>query len=136
MKTRLLGLGLTLVMLMVACGGEAGLEIATGVTDLGTILADSDGNTVYLFLPDAQGDSTCVDQCAANWPAVPGDASAGSGADGSLLGTTTRPDGSEQATYNDWPLYYFANDAAPGDTNGQGANEVWFVVDAAGNALN
>jgi hypothetical protein len=28
----------------------------------------------------------------------------------------------------DWPLYYFANDAAPGDLNGQGANEVWWLV--------
>ena len=28
----------------------------------------------------------------------------------------------------DWPLYYFANDTAPGQTNGQGANDVWWLV--------
>ena len=27
-----------------------------------------------------------------------------------------------------WPLYRFAGDAAPGDTNGQGSGGVWFVV--------
>ena len=41
-------------------------------------------------------------------------------------------DGSEQATYNGWPLYYFAQDSAPGDVNGQGVGDVWYVVDATG----
>ena len=38
-------------------------------------------------------------------------------------------------TYNGWPLYYFSGDAAPGDTNGQALNDVWWVVDATGNAI-
>ena len=50
-------------------------------------------------------------------------------------GTTERDDGSTQVTYNGWPLYYFANDAAAGDTNGQAVNDVWYVVDAAGDAV-
>ena len=34
--------------------------------------------------------------------------------------------------YGDWPLYYFAADAAAGDTTGQGVGEKWFVVGADG----
>ena len=84
---------------------------------------------MYVFQPDAQGPSTCTDQCAAAWPALEGPATAGEGADSSLLGTAARPDnGAEQVTYDGWPLYYFAQDAAPGDVRGQGVNGIWFVV--------
>jgi hypothetical protein len=38
-------------------------------------------------------------------------------------------------TYDGWPLYYFAQDAAPGDVNGQGLNDKWYVVDPAGAAI-
>jgi predicted lipoprotein with Yx(FWY)xxD motif len=38
-------------------------------------------------------------------------------------------------TYNNWPLYHFAGDSAPGDTNGQGLNDVWFVVGADGEPI-
>ena len=51
------------------------------------------------------------------------------------LGTTTRPDGNSQVTYNGVPLYYFANDEKPGDTNGQTVGDVWFVVDPIGGAV-
>jgi predicted lipoprotein with Yx(FWY)xxD motif len=98
-------------------------------------MADSEGKTLYLFLPDAQGDSTCYDQCADNWPPLIDDIAAGDGVDATLIGTTTRTDGAEQVTYNGWPLYYFAADAAPGDTNGQGINDVWFVVTPSGESL-
>ncbi len=46
-----------------------------------------------------------------------------------------RPDGSEQITYNGHPLYLFSGDTAPGDTTGQGVGDVWYVVDAEGNAV-
>ena len=86
-------------------------------------------------MPDAQGDSTCYDQCEANWPIVGELSTVGDGLDASLLGTTERTTGDVQATYNGWPLYYFLNDAGPGETNGQGVNDVWYVIDAAGNAI-
>ncbi len=120
-------------------GGGNGIGLATtlslAVSDIGTILVDGDGRTLYLFTPDNQGESTCHDQCADAWPPLTSPALAGEGIDQALLGTSPRTDGSLQTTYNGWPLYYFANDAAPGDTNGQGLNNVWFVVDGAGNGI-
>ncbi len=110
-------------------------DLTLASTDLGEVLVDAQGNTIYLFVPDAQGESTCYDQCEANWPIVSELSTVGDGLDASLLGTTERTTGDVQATYNGWPLYYFANDAGPGDTNGQGVNDVWFLVDAAGSAI-
>ncbi|MDX1468693.1 MAG: hypothetical protein R3258_05080 [Acidimicrobiia bacterium] len=109
------------------------LQVVT--SDLGDILSDGEGNTLYLFTPDAQGESTCYDQCEQNWPPFTGMVTAGSGVDASLIDTVTRTDGSTQVTYNGWPLYYFAGDSAPGDTNGQGLNGIWFVVSPAGDAI-
>jgi predicted lipoprotein with Yx(FWY)xxD motif len=40
--------------------------------------------------------------------------------------------GSSQVTYGGRPLYYFAGDAKPGDTNGQGVGGLWFAVTADG----
>jgi predicted lipoprotein with Yx(FWY)xxD motif len=116
-----------------AATGDGSVVLAS--SDLGEILTDSEGRTLYLFNPDAQGDSTCYDDCAEAWPAFTEEGSAGEGVDASLLGTTTRTDGAVQVTYNGWPLYYFSGDAAPGDTNGQALNDVWWVVDATGNAI-
>lgn len=114
----------------------AGAGIGLTTADLGEIIVDADGNTLYLFVPDAQGDSTCYDQCETNWPAIGEVTAVGDGLDVALLGTTERTNGDIQATYNGWPLYYFAKDAAAGDTNGQGVGDVWYVIDAAGNAIN
>lgn len=110
-------------------------SVVLASTDLGDILQDSEGRTLYLFNPDAQGDSTCYDDCADAWPAFVEEGSAGEGVDASLLGTTTRTDGAVQVTYNGWPLYYFSGDTASGDTNGQALNDVWWVVDATGTAV-
>ncbi len=55
--------------------------------------------------------------------------------DASKLGTTTRTDGTVQVTYNGWPLYYYALDAAPGDVAGQEVGGVWFVVSPAGDMV-
>jgi len=126
------GDGIGLDAVEAAAGDEI---VAVAATNLGDILVDGVGNSLYLFVPDAQGSSVCYDDCAAAWPPLVGDVLAGEGVDGSLLGSVERDDGSVQATYNGWPLYYFANDLVPGDTNGQGLNDVWYVLTAAGDAL-
>ena len=118
----------------VTSSGAAG-TLQVMASGLGDILADADGNTLYLFTPDDQGESTCYNQCEQSWPPFTGDVTAGAGVEASLIGSVTRTDGSVQVTYNGWPLYYFAGDTVPGDTNGQGLNGIWFVVSAAGDAI-
>ena len=115
-----------------AASGPATIQI--GSTSLGMVLTDAQGRTLYMFVPDKAGASTCYGQCATAWPPVltTGAPVAGTGLDTSLLGTTTRTDGTVQVTYNKLPLYLFANDAAAGDVNGQGVKSVWFVMDATG----
>lgn len=109
--------------------------VATADSDLGTILVDGEGMTLYLFTKDSPNTSVCMDDCLVAWPILEGEPSAGDGADDSLLGSFEREDGTVQATYDGWPLYYFAQDQAPGDTTGQAVNEVWWVVDADGKAV-
>ncbi|MFP3913294.1 MAG: hypothetical protein ACLFWM_00335 [Actinomycetota bacterium] len=115
--------------------GAASGGVGVAETELGEVLVGPDGLTLYIFLPDEQGDSTCYDSCASTWPPLEGDVPAGDGIDGEMLGTTERDDGSTQATYNGWPLYYYAGDTEAGDVTGQGVGGNWFVLDPAGEVV-
>lgn len=108
--------------------GEASAQLTVAASDLGELVVDSEGMTLYLFDLDENGESTCYEECAAAWPPLEGPAEAGTGIDASLIGTTERADGTVQATYAGWPLYSFAGDAASGDVTGQGVNDVWWVI--------
>lgn len=109
---------------------------------LGEFVTDMAGMTLYQFDNDTQGTadtaavSNCVDQCAEAWPPLLLGEGAhllpGAHIDGALLGTTTRADGAQQVTYNGWPLYYWYEDVAAGDTLGQAVRDVWWVVNPAG----
>ena len=149
MKRRIFSLVLVGMLVLAACGdgadggtdgtdgGTDGTDavaagVSTASTDLGTILVDPDGMTVYVFTNDTAGESTCYDQCADLWPAVPADAPISSDLDGSMFGATTRTDGTEQLTVGGQPLYTYTPDEAPGDTTGQAFSDVWFVVGADG----
>jgi predicted lipoprotein with Yx(FWY)xxD motif len=100
--------------------------------DLGTILTDADGLTLYTFANDTAGSGTsaCVDACANVWPALTVESGEPTGPDQLTgeLDTITRPDGATQVTYNGLPLYRFVNDQAPGDTNGHGVADIWFAA--------
>lgn len=104
-------------------------------TDLGSILVDPDGFTLYIFTADSEGESTCYDACADLWPPVPADTPISSELDDSIFGAVTRDDGTEQLAVNGMPLYLYTPDENPGDTTGQGFNDVWFVVDPDGNMM-
>ena len=116
---------------------SAGSQAATVAVGTGGFLVDANGMTLYLFTKDTTSASTCSGGCATNWPplTVTGQPVAGTGVDASLLGTTTRADGSIQVTYNGHPLYYYKNDHAAGDKTGQGVGGVWYVVAATGDAM-
>jgi predicted lipoprotein with Yx(FWY)xxD motif len=103
-------------------------------TPLGSFLVDSLGMTLYIFTNDTPGTSTCYSTCATFWPPLltNGMPVAGAGVTDSLLGTTTRTDGSVQVTYNGWPLYYFSKDKAVGDTMGEGVQSIWYVMNPDG----
>ena len=129
-----------LTALVAACAGAAEAPspspspspvtdgIGTADTDLGTILVDADGMTLYGFTKDSDGASTCYDQCAQRWPPVPGGVEPRPELDVDLFTTTRRDDGTTQLVIGTTPLYTYADDEAPGDVNGQGSRGVWFVV--------
>ena len=118
--------------------GAATVNVAE-VGTFGQALVDLEGRSLYLFTNDTQnsGASTCADDCLVEWPPLlsDGDPVAGAGVDAALLGTITRDDGTTQVTYNGWPLYYFHEDTAAGDANGQGLGGVWFLVSPTGEAI-
>jgi predicted lipoprotein with Yx(FWY)xxD motif len=144
-----------MVLLAAACGGTSSTSsaspspspVATGTkiavatnAKLGSILVDDKGMPVYLFVADTGKESTCYTNCAAIWPPVLTDGApqAGTGAQASLLGTTTRTDGKVEVTYAGHPLYYFVKDKVAGDVTGQGINgfgALWWVMSSSGAAI-
>ena len=114
-----------------------GATTSTGVSE--PFLVDQTGRSLYLYTEDTQnaGESACTDDCETNWQPliVKGTPSAGSGANTGMLGIITREDGTMQATYNGWPLYYYSGDRTVGARNGQGLENRWFLVSATGNPI-
>jgi hypothetical protein len=55
------------------------------------------------------------------------------GASGAFA-SITRDDGAKQLTYNGQPLYRYAGDKSPGQTNGDGIGGVWFVASVTAQA--
>jgi predicted lipoprotein with Yx(FWY)xxD motif len=109
----------------------SGVTLTIVQTSAGETLAGENGLTLYVQIEEADGNIVCVDDCLTSWPPLTGTVDAGE-ADAAMLGTVTRPDGTEQVTYNGYPLYYFAGDSAEGDANGQGVSDVWFIANPSG----
>jgi predicted lipoprotein with Yx(FWY)xxD motif len=141
-----------LALIAVACSGggatqaptqaptqTAAADVQLASSDLGEILVDSEGMTLYGFVPDEEtGEPTCYDDCATNWPPliVESDFTVGEGLDQTAFSTAERTDDAgTQLAIGTYPLYYFANDSAPGDVNGQGVGEIWYVVGADGELI-
>lgn len=116
---------------------SAAATISVGSSSLGQILVDANGKTLYLFEADSGTQSTCSGACAQAWPPLTtsGAPKAAASASLSLLGTTTRSDGTTQVTYSGHPLYTFVNDTKPGDTTGEGSTAFgagWDVLSPSG----
>jgi predicted lipoprotein with Yx(FWY)xxD motif len=115
-------------------------KIGTAKGPDGTYLTGDDGRAIYLWVADKGEKSVCSGACAKAWPPVEtkGKPTAGAGVNASDLGTSTRPDGSEQVTYKGHPLYYFIADKSAGDINGQGSNGFgakWWLVAPSGKSI-
>jgi predicted lipoprotein with Yx(FWY)xxD motif len=105
-------------------------------TGLGTVLVDGEGLTLYGLTDDTGGTPTCDGACADAWPPLTIDGSElPAGLDPGVYSVVERSDGTFQLAAGEWPLYRFAGDARPGDTNGQGSGGVWFAVAPDGSLI-
>jgi predicted lipoprotein with Yx(FWY)xxD motif len=84
---------------------KASAALTTQMTSLGTVVADSKGNTVYELVGDTASNSKCNTSCQAIWPPVM------SGGSIKLL--------------HGHPLFTFSGDSAAGQTHGQGVKDTW-----------
>jgi len=114
--------------------------ITTRSGSSGSFLVDGSGRAVYLWVKDGKNSSACSGACAGAWPPVPanGKVTASGGVQASDLGAITRSDGTKQVTYDGHPLYYYAGDSGPGQTNGQGSDNFgakWWLVAPSGSEL-
>jgi predicted lipoprotein with Yx(FWY)xxD motif len=139
------------VTLTAACGGAYGATstpassasdgaVAPASTELGTILVNGQGQTIYEFAADTGNTSNCDGGCATIWPPViaPDPLPTSLPDVSGDIGSTTRTDGSKQLTIAGHPVYTYSGDTAPGDTNGQGLElngGEWNVVSPAGSPV-
>ena len=141
MKTKLIPAIAAIVMLAAATAAVASRstasQVKTKTTSLGTILVDGKSHTLYMFMKDKAGKSSCAGPCAVNWPPYLTTAkpTAAAGVKASLLGTTKRTDGKLQVTYNRHPLYRFKYDTKAGQTKGENVDAFgaeWYAVSPKG----
>jgi predicted lipoprotein with Yx(FWY)xxD motif len=124
---------IALLSLCIACSDDdpvnIGIVTLQPSNTLGDILVDGNGKTLYVFAKDANGQSQCTDGCLNDWPVYYApDLKPGPGIDLADFSSITRSDGTEQTTYNGWPLYYYTGDSDSGDANGEAVGNLWFVA--------
>ncbi len=118
-------------------GSAATVAVADVGGEVGKVLVDSKGFTLYYFEKDEGGKSACYGACAGGWPPLTteGAPKGMSGAQASMLGTTKRKDGTTQVTYAGWPLYTYVADRKPGEANGNDIDAFgaeWYALHANG----
>jgi predicted lipoprotein with Yx(FWY)xxD motif len=120
-----------------ATDDAADITVEVAETDAGLSLVGPDGRTLYIFTQDTEGTSNCADDCAVLWPPFEVEAGAtvepGEGVSGDLA-IIERNDGTSQVTHDGMPLYFYAEDAEPGDATGEGVGGVWFIASPEGQA--
>ncbi|MGO9752215.1 MAG: hypothetical protein ACLP8S_28815 [Solirubrobacteraceae bacterium] len=122
-----------------AAAAVAAAHVDLRSTVLGKLLVNGSGFTLYAFSRDSRSRDRCVaiQGCSSVWLALRthGRAVAGRGVKASLLGTIGLPGGAHQVTYDGHPLYTYAFDSGPGETDYVGAQQfggIWRAVAASG----
>lgn len=119
-------------------------DVSLGIDDrgdLGQIIVDSSGRTLYVFSKDiAAKEPTCYGECADTWLPVLADSdpAGGVGIDVASAKIVPRRDGGDQATYRGYPLYRYAGDKIDRDAHGQGLDMFggeWHVLTKNGEPL-
>lgn len=97
-----------------------------GVHVMNGILMDGKGMSLYTFDNDREPNtSSCTGGCLTNWPALEAAEGAKNMGDWTVI---TREDGKRQWAYKGKPIYYFVQDKAAGDRNGDGRGGVWHLA--------
>ena len=129
---RIILLSVLSVFGMIGAVSAQDAEYSVGVRNddqLGLILTDNTGRTLYVSMQDSPYQSNCVGRCQQQWlpilleqgkpnatPELPGE-----------FGITLRHDGGDQISYNGRPLYVWHKDRVA-DTKGHGLDKQWFVA--------
>ncbi|HEX3042690.1 MAG TPA: hypothetical protein VHP56_11445 [Solirubrobacterales bacterium] len=116
--------------------GAWGVVFGAEGEELGIILYDLSGHTLYTFSKDEGGASSCYGACAKTWPPAltEGKPRADGEASPGKVGATKRKDGTVQLTYAGHPLYTHAGEKQT-ETNGNGARAfggTWFAIRPSG----
>jgi predicted lipoprotein with Yx(FWY)xxD motif len=111
--------------------GEVAPDVGSRTTGIGTLLVDADGLTLYVTSEDGPEQSQCTDECTDTW--IPytvevDDPIVANNVDGDLVSTFEREDGTLQVAMDGHPLYRYAGDEEPTDTNGQEVGGIWFII--------
>ena len=95
-----------------------------------TILTNAQGLTLYYRTTDKPPSTVCSGSCAGAWPPLLFNGSGAPTSSTQLSGklTVVADANGNQVEYNGHPLYTFASDTAPGQTNGEGVGGIWFVA--------
>ncbi len=105
------------------------------LSQVGTILVDAAGRTLYTYTKDRPDHVTCTGGCARVWPPYllpKGDRTVRSAHGIAGLGTIRRPGDRLQVTDHKWPLYLYIGDARAGEVNGEGVEHDWYAATPSG----
>lgn len=111
--------------------------LRTETTNVGTVLASSQGMTLYYYSGDRPGNgrSACSGACAVDWPPLTGSVKAPSGVRlPGPISSITRAGGVRQVTVNGYPMYTYVDDKAAGQVTGNGIGGEWHVIKIGANS--
>lgn len=105
--------------------GQTSAPVTSNNNDLGDLFIDENELTLYIFEQDENGVSNCLNSCATIWPPL---LASNQSVESKDFTTTTRENGDKQWSFKGYPLYLYSGDSNPGETNGQGLQNHWFVA--------